>query len=100
MKRTLIPLIPALLLASAAAAGPQAPASGASGSPLTDTPPTGLSADPAQRPCVQQTGTRIVRRQQDGCVAGVGRSYDRRDIASTGETRTGHALKMLDPAIR
>ena len=104
MNRVLL-AIPLCLFAASAFAGQaqspprSVPVDGA-GSSLQEAPLASTREADAERKCVRQTGSRIVRRQKDGCIAGAGRSYDHRDIASTGETRAGHALRMLDPAIR
>jgi hypothetical protein len=61
-----------------------------------------LAAAPAtaqDRDCARPTGTRIVRKDRDGCVIGAGRTYHRRDIDSTGARDAGAALQMLDPSI-
>jgi hypothetical protein len=50
--------------------------------------------------CPRPTGSRIVRKERDGCISGAGRSYHRRDIDATGARDAGQALEMLDPSIR
>jgi hypothetical protein len=50
--------------------------------------------------CPRPTGSRIVRKERDGCIIGAGRSYHRRDIDSTGARDAGQVLEMLDPSIR
>jgi hypothetical protein len=53
-----------------------------------------------ERDCPRPTGTRIVRKDRDGCVIGAGRTYHRRELDSTGARDAAHALEMLDPSIR
>jgi hypothetical protein len=59
-----------------------------------------VSTQHVERDCPRPTGSRIVRKERDGCVVGAGRSYDRRDLDSTGARDAGQALQMLDPSIR
>jgi hypothetical protein len=47
--------------------------------------------------CVQDTGTRIPRRDHE-CAA-FGRSYSHEDIQRTGAVTVGEALRLLDPSI-
>jgi hypothetical protein len=47
--------------------------------------------------CTHETGSRLPPKK-DGC-AGVGRSYSKDEISSTGATTAGGALRLLDPSI-
>ena len=47
--------------------------------------------------CLTQTGSHI-RAAAKGCTA-LGHSYDQTDIARTGASTAGGALRLLDPAI-
>ena len=49
--------------------------------------------------CIQETGTRIKRRDGNGCNGLAGRSYSKEDIDSTGASDAGDALRLLDPSI-
>lgn len=48
--------------------------------------------------CLRQTGSRIQSRAKGDCAA-YGRSYDRDDLNSTGETDIASALRRLDPSV-
>lgn len=48
--------------------------------------------------CVTQTGTRVHARGKTACI-GPGRSFDRKDLESTGEVDVGQALRKLDPRL-
>jgi hypothetical protein len=61
----------------------------------TSTPPRAAdaAAKPAGAGCLE-TGSRIA----SDCAA-PGRSYDQRDIRTTGQTDAQQALRMLDPSV-
>lgn len=52
-----------------------------------------------KRNCIRDTGTRIARRDKDGCNGLPGRSYSQNDIRRTGEVNVADALQRLDPSI-
>lgn len=54
-------------------------------------------AEPDRR-CVRETGTRIPARDDDGCTALPGDSYDRDDIDRTGAIDTADAIRKLSPS--
>jgi hypothetical protein len=60
---------------------------------LTNTPAK------AKSNCVQETGSRIKRRDARGCNGEPGRSYDRDDLDRTGAIDAADALRRLDPSI-
>ena len=106
MKPTLLSL---LLFAApvAFASGPVEPvAAGA-----TEAPPADVVVDDAtvaihaadadaasERRCVRDTGTRVAARDEDGCTALPGESYDRDDIDRTGAVDTADAIRRLTPS--
>ena len=53
----------------------------------------------AKSDCIKETGSRIKRKDKNGCNGLAGRSYDNDDISRTGATDIGDALRMLDPSI-
>lgn len=56
---------------------------------------------PAERTCVQQTGSRIPSRSQAGkCNGEAGNSYTRTEMLGTGRADLGDALRALDTSIR
>lgn len=56
-------------------------------------------AEVNDRNCLRHTGTRIKRRDKDGCINAPGRSYDKDDIDSTGASTAAEALERLDPSV-
>ena len=52
----------------------------------------------ADRRCVRDTGTRLAARDDDGCTALPGESYDRDDIDRTGTVDTADAIRKLSPS--
>ena len=92
--KTFLPLLLALAPAAAFACG--AP-------PGFDTPPADATAlaDAARgddRRCIRATGTRLAARDEDGCTALPGESYDRDDIDRTGAVDTADAIRRLSPS--
>lgn len=61
---------------------------------------TSKAVKPNDRYCLRQTGSRIPRKDKDGCLPVAGRSYDAEDLRSTGATTVAEALERLDPSIR
>lgn len=63
-------------------------------------------ADPDERFCIRETGSRIVatrnrsKKSEDECVNAAGRVYTREDIERTGSADLRDALRRLDPSIR
>jgi hypothetical protein len=53
--------------------------------------------DAAPRHCLQETGTRIKRRNRDGCTNGIGESYTGEELRRTGGRDTADALRLLSP---
>lgn len=105
--RQSVVVLSALLLTSAAFAMPVEGTSVESGS-TESAPIAAAAATPVQnakpvvearRDCIRDTGTRIVRRDKDGCNGLAGRSYSQEDLRSTGDTNIADALQRLDPAI-
>lgn len=47
--------------------------------------------------CVRATGTRIDKRDKNGCTGAPGESYSREDIDRTGAVDTADALRKLSP---
>ncbi len=58
------------------------------------------AAAPAKTNCVTETGSRIKRKDKNGCNGFAGRSYDKEELDRTGATNIGDALQMLDPSIQ
>lgn len=79
-----------LLIATASADQP------AAASPAADKSST--EAKPAQAGCVRSTGTRI-KSKKDDCLGFSGRTYTSEDLARTGDSDVGAALRRLDPSI-
>lgn len=98
-------LIPILLFGlSASFAHAQAPAQDAEATPPAEEmvmiTPDGAKETAAQSRCLRETGTRIKRRDGDGCLASPGRSYSRDELQRTGSLTLGEALQRLEPSIR
>lgn len=72
-----------------------APVAAAAAVPVQDAKPVAE----ARRDCIRESGTRIVRRDKDGCNGMAGRSYSQEDLRRTGDTNIADALQRLDPAI-
>lgn len=53
-------------------------------------------ADPP-RHCLQETGTRIKRRDRNGCTNAIGESYSGEELRRTGGRDTADALRLLSP---
>ena len=47
--------------------------------------------------CVRETGTKLKRRDANGCVGVPGQSYSRADIDATGAIDTADAVRKLSP---
>lgn len=58
----------------------------------------GVEAQAIERDCVQSTGSRI-RRANDECLPVAGRAYGRSDIDRRGAGDVGQALAAMDPSI-
>ncbi|MGE0581709.1 MAG: hypothetical protein AB7P31_06215 [Steroidobacteraceae bacterium] len=58
----------------------------------------GVEAQAVERACVQSTGSRI-RRANDECLPVAGRAYGRSDIVRRGANDVGQALAAMDPSI-
>lgn len=56
-------------------------------------------AAPRDAHCLRETGTRIKRRDKNGCISAFGRAYTRDDLERTGHNDLGSALSTLDPAV-
>lgn len=57
------------------------------------------SARPARDTgCVRDTGTRLRKRDRNGCTGAPGHSYSRGDIDGTGATDVGEAIRKLSPS--
>jgi hypothetical protein len=61
-------------------------------------PDAKTAAATTNRPCSQETASRIPARPGD-CSATPGRTYSNEDVERTGQTNVGEALQMLDPSI-
>lgn len=61
----------------------------------------GSKEDPADRNCLKETGSRVIRADSKGrkCANATGRAYDRKDIDQTGAVDLKDALRKLDPAV-
>ena len=57
-------------------------------------------AKPRDAHCLRETGTRIKRRDKNGCISAFGRSYTREELDRTGHGDLASALSTLDPAVR
>ncbi len=55
---------------------------------------------PADSRCLRETGTRIKRRDDNGCLTASGRSYSREEIQRTGAFNLGEAIQKLEPSAR
>ena len=93
-----------LLFTVAMTAGAQAPAAAAPANAAASAETVTIAADQADlgkhdRRCIQETGTRIKRRDSKGCLAVNGSSYSREDLESTGSVNISDALQRLDPSI-
>lgn len=56
-------------------------------------------AAPRDAHCLRETGTRIKRRDKNGCISAFGRAYTRDELERTGHNDLGSALSTLDPAV-
>lgn len=56
-------------------------------------------AAPRDAHCLRETGTRMKRRDKNGCISAFGRAYTRDDLERTGHTNLASALSTLDPAV-
>jgi hypothetical protein len=98
-------LIPILLFGlSAPLAHAESPAPNAEATPPAEEmvmiTPDGSEETGAQARCLRETGTRIKRRDGDGCLASPGRSYSRDELQRTGALTLGEALHRLEPSVR
>ncbi len=98
-------LLPILLLGlSASLAYAESPPSSAEATPPAEEmvliTPDGTDEAAADSRCLRETGTRIKRRDGDGCLAAPGRSYSRDEIQRTGALNLGDALQKLEPSVR
>lgn len=59
--------------------------------------PDPQAAAPRDNGCIRETGTRIDKRDKNGCTGAPGQSYSREDIDRTGATDTGEAIRRLSP---
>lgn len=85
---------PSPSVATAAPATVDASSTDADGNPLKAKPTR------TDRGCIQQTGSRIRARNQEGkCNGEPGSSYSRDDLRNTGRPDLGDALRTLDTAI-
>ena len=50
--------------------------------------------------CIRETGTRLRKRDRNGCTGAPGQSYSRQEIGRTGAIDTGDALRRLSPSVR
>jgi hypothetical protein len=49
--------------------------------------------------CIRDTGTRLRKRDRNGCTGGPGQSYSREDLERTGGTDTSDVLRRLNPSV-
>ena len=115
--KTFLPLLLALAPAAAFACGapPGFDTPPADATALVDAGTAGADAAPAaandtvaihasdaargdDRRCIRATGTRLAARDEDGCTALPGESYDRDDIDRTGAVDTADAIRRLSPS--
>lgn len=59
--------------------------------------PDPQAAAPRDTGCIRETGTRIDKRDKNGCTGAPGQSYSREDIDRTGATDTAEAIRKLSP---
>ena len=92
--RPLILGFAAALVLSAAARADEAP--------VAQKPAAPAAAKPADKKAAEcpSSGTHIRQKAPNCTTAGPMRSYDQKDLQSTGETDVGEALKKLDPIFR
>lgn len=62
-----------------------------------------VRSDASARPapdtgCVRDTGTRLRKRDRNGCTGAPGDSYSRGEIDGTGATDVGEAIRKLSPS--
>lgn len=98
MKRLALTL---LLGLSAFAVQAQSPAPAEEVAPMVAAEETTVIA-PAGTPlldngCVRETGTKLKRRDRNGCTGSPGQSYSRADIDATGAIDTADAVRKLSP---
>ncbi|HEU0152658.1 MAG TPA: hypothetical protein VFQ84_04865 [Arenimonas sp.] len=121
MKRTVLSLLLALsAFAVSAQAAPAPSADAASPAPVAEAAPpadaapsvdAATPADPAApeadalaakadaRNCIRDTGTRIKRRDRDGCNGQPGESYTGEELRRTGASNPAEALRLLSPRV-
>lgn len=103
------PATPVTPEAPVARAAPAAPVAAAEDAPPAEpAPPTTDAPEetvvmaherPPETPrhCLRDTGTRIKRRDRDGCTNGIGESYSGEELRRTGARDTAEALRLLSP---
>lgn len=107
MKRTALCLLIALAPFAVQAqvpADPAAPPEAAVAAPAsaaadaqTEAAPDAIADNADERNCVRETGSRIKRRDRDGCNGQPGESYSGEQLRRTGASNPIEALRMLSP---
>ncbi|PZO08493.1 MAG: hypothetical protein DCF27_08500 [Lysobacteraceae bacterium] len=59
--------------------------------------PDTAAAETRDTGCVRETGTRIDKRDKNGCTGAPGESYSREDINRSGAIDTADAIRKLSP---
>ena len=113
MKRIVLSLLFALSAVAVQAQAPDAPV--APVAPVVAQVPTDATAPVAEaaadetvvvnevvqddppRHCLRETGTRIKRRDSQGCTNAIGESYSGEELRRTGGRDTAEALRLLSP---
>jgi hypothetical protein len=107
MKRTALSLLIALsafAVQAQAPADPVAPADTAEAVPAaadadTQDAPEAVADKTHERNCIRETGSRIKRRDRDGCNGQPGESYTGEELRRTGASNPAEALRLLSPRV-
>ena len=84
------------VFAQAPAAAPAETAPAAETTVITPDTPAVATRDTG---CIRETGTRLRKRDRNGCTGAPGQSYSRDEIDRTGATDTGDAIRRLSPSV-